>query len=65
MAQADAERFLAAALAALRRIAVNEWQEDVSAAFYWWSNVQQMRLILKQLDDGDVQARPCSFFARS
>ena len=55
MSQQDASRFMHTAMAVLRRIAVDEWHEDVSAAFYWWSNVQQMRLFLKQLEDGDVQ----------
>lgn len=55
MPDARANAFLATALRTLRRVAVDEWLEDVSAAFFWWSNVQQMRLVLQQLDEGSLQ----------
>jgi hypothetical protein len=55
MPDARASHFLSTALRMLRRVAVDEWREDVSAAFFWWSNVQQLRLLLRQLDDGTLQ----------
>lgn len=43
-------------LAALRRRAVGEWWEDVTHAFFWWSNLQMLRLFLVQLEEGTVMA---------
>lgn len=43
-------------LGALRRRAVDEWWEDVTHAFFWWSNIQMLRLFLVQLDEGTVMA---------
>lgn len=28
--------------------------EDVTRAFFWWTNVQHLRVLLQQLQDGDV-----------
>jgi hypothetical protein len=55
MSQEQAQQFAVVAMRVLRRIAVTEWKEDVTQAFFWWSNIQQLRLFLKQLVDGDVQ----------
>jgi hypothetical protein len=55
MSEDRARDFLTTAVRTLRRVAVEEWTEDVSAAFFWWSNVQQMRLFLSQVAGGEVQ----------
>lgn len=52
--QQQAAQFAAAAMRALRRAAVDDWTEDVTRAFAWWSNVQHLRVLLQQLQDGDV-----------
>jgi hypothetical protein len=41
-------------LHALRQQAIIRWQEDATQAFFWWSNLQMLRLFLAQLEAGDV-----------
>lgn len=52
--QDEARALVPVILAALRRRAVDEWWEDITQAFFWWSNVQMLRLFLAQLDEGTV-----------
>jgi hypothetical protein len=55
MSEERAREFLAAAMRTLQRVAVDDWTEDVSQAFFWWSNVQQMRLFVQQVVSGEAQ----------
>lgn len=52
--QQQAAQFAAAAMRVVRRVAVDDWAEDVTRAFAWWSNLQHLRVLLQQLADGDV-----------
>jgi hypothetical protein len=53
--QHQAQQYVTAAVRELYQVAVAEWMEDVTRAFFWWTNVQHLRVLLQHLQDGDVQ----------
>jgi hypothetical protein len=42
-------------LDAIRQRAAVQWVEDVPLAFFWWSNIQMLRVFLHQLASGSVR----------
>jgi hypothetical protein len=52
--QEQAEAMVPVMLHAIRCRTQKQWADDVPLAFFWWSNMQMLRVFLHQLGDGSV-----------